>query len=640
MFAHRVPPWLTISIIASCGLIAAMHFTLIIPLFADLPTLLDVSSENASWLITATLLCSAVSTPIVARMGDMYGKRRMMIVALAVMIVGSVICALEVGFAMLIVGRAMHGFSAALIAVGISILRDELPPNKVGTAVALMSGTLGIGGALGLPLSGIIYDQFGWHSLFWFSAAAGTILITAITLLIEESSVRTPGRFDLVGAALFSFGLVFLLLPISKGSEWGWTSWIVIGLLGLSVLTFAVWLPVQLQQKQPMIDVRVARQPSVLITNIASLFVGFAMFVNMILTSQVLQLPEVTGAGLGLNASQAGLAMVPMGLVMLVMAPVCGKMLRHLGGRVTLVIGSVVMAVSYVGRAMFDGNLFEIVLGSTLIGVGTAIAFAAMPTLVMAAVPITETTSANGLNSLARHIGTATGSAVCAVILATYTVDIDGEAVASDVGVEVVLWVAAAVALIAGVIGLAIPASKPLSAAERERDQCKKEAVVRGQFWLGDRQMKGRPAFISVLALDGSEVDWNRADVDGSYSVVLPGPGTYVFTASALGCQPTAQIVDVDDGERGPDLVLESELSIHGRVHAYATPVKAAVVSLLRPDGELARSTQCDTDGWYRIPLPPPGPYVLIAFDPTSRASASHKLVVPVESVSVDLELS
>lgn len=640
MLAHRVPPWATIAVIASSGLVVAMQFTLIIPLLADLPALLNVSSENASWLVTATMLCSAVSTPIVARMADMYGKRLMLLVSLTVMIAGSIVCALEIGFAMLIAGRAMQGFAASLIAVGISILRDELPKERVGSAVALMSATMGIGSALGLPLSGLLYQSLGWHSIFWFSALAGAVLITAIVLLVDESPVRTRGRFDLVGAVLFSAALVTLLLPISKGNAWGWTSPAVLGLLVISLAIFAAWLPIQLRRKNPMVDVRIARQRPVLVTNVASLFVGFAMFSNLFLTTQVLQLPADTGAGLGLEADAAGVAMVPMGLTMVVLAPFTGRMLNRLGGRMTLIIGSLLMAVAYTGRVYFSSTVTEVIIGSVLVGAGTAIAFAAMPTLIMSAVPITHTASANGLSTLVRSIGAAVASTTCAAILAMHTIEVDDLPVPTDTGVQIVLWISAAAAFFATLIALAIPAPRATTSTMRRRTDDVPESVARGQVSLGGNALSHRPAFVSALTLQGEEVDWNRVEVDGSYSLALPGPGSYVFTANALGWRPVSTVVDLGDGDRAPHLTLQEELVLTGHVAHDDAPACGATVSLLRAEGELVTSVHCDADGRYRIPLPPPGPHILTAFDPATRRSTAHKLVVPVENVTVNLDLT
>lgn len=638
MFAHRVPPWVTIAVISCGGLVSAMQFTLIIPLIADLPGLLGVSTEDASWLITATILCSAVSTPIVARMADMYGKRRMLMVVLTIMVIGSVICALEAGFAMLILGRAMQGFAASLIAVGISILRDELPKERVGSAVALMSATMGIGSGLGLPLSGVLYQHLGWHSIFWSSALAGTVLVVTIALFIDESSVRTPGRFDILGAILFSIAIVALLLPLTKAGQWGWGSPVVLGLLGLSALTLLVWFPTQLRRSQPMVDLRIARQRTVLTTNIASLFVGFAMFSNMLLTTQVLQLPVASDIGLGLDAGSAGLAMIPMGLVMAVMAPITGRLLDRIGGRLALILGSAVMAVGYASRVPFSESVTQVIVGSTVVGAGTAIAFAALPTLIMSAVPITETASANGLNTLVRTLGSSIASAGCAAILAASVIDVDGVLLPTRSGVDAVAWISAAIASIAVLLALAIPAARTTIPAVRGREAQGQEVVVRGEV-VFPGSGRERPSLVSVMSLDGDQVDWSPTGPDRCYSVVLPGAGTYVFTVNALGWSPSSRVVDYAGHGAGPVLSLGEELTLHGRVTHAGTSCGEATVALAHASGGLVQTTTCDEHGCYRVPLPGSGPYLVTAVLPSSRDAAARKLVVGVESIRFDIEL-
>jgi len=295
----KAPACATILVLSLCGMVSALQFTLVIPLLPEFPDLLDISVLDSSWLVTATLLSAAVSTPIVARMADMYGKRRMLLVALGAMILGSVICALEASFLSMIIGRALQGFGASLIAVGISLLRDELPPERIGTAVALMSATLGIGSALGLPLAGVLTAWLGWHSVFWFGAVAGAVLAVALVAVVKESPVRTPGRFDVTGALVLSAALICLLLPISKGHVWGWAEPLVIGLLAASIALLAVWVPLELRINQPMIDLRTSARRPVLMTNAASLFAGVALFVNMLVTVQVLQQPVWAARGSG-----------------------------------------------------------------------------------------------------------------------------------------------------------------------------------------------------------------------------------------------------------------------------------------------------------------------------------------------------
>lgn len=640
---RSAPAWATVLVLSLCGMVSALQFTLVIPLLPEFPSLLDISASGSSWLVTATLLTAAVSTPIVARMADMYGKRRMLLVALGAMILGSVVCALEVSFLTMIFGRALQGFGASLIAVGISILRDELPPERIGTAVALMSATMGIGSALGLPLAGVLTALLGWHSIFWFSAVVSAILIVALLVVVEESPLRTSGRFDISGALVLSTALVCLLLPISKGSSWGWGDPSVIGLFTVSVVLFALWVPLELRVNQPMVDLRTSVRRPVLMTNVASIFAGIAMFVNMLVTVQLLQQPSGSGPGFGLGVTAAGLAMVPSGLAMVAVSPASGWLLGRWGGRVVLLFGAALMCLTYVGRVFYADSVAAVVIGSTLVGIGTALAFAAMPTLIMSSVPITETASANGLNSLARSIGTSLASTLTAAIMAAYSVESGGQSFASRDAFQLVLVLGALAA--ANCVGLAalIPMERRTD-LERElaraQGRGKQEAVVRGQIRLArpDDSARGM-ILVSVLDVNGEQLDWSRADNAGRYSVVLPGPGTYVVIANTIGWAPAATVFEFGGDEVEQHVTLTDELTVSGTVTHDCRPASGALVALSEAIGKQVGSTHCDNNGRYSFHLPPTGRYVLTAYDAHTGHAHARKVALAVESESVDIDI-
>ena len=353
----RMPIGLIIAVLCLAGTTVSLQQTMVIPLLPGFQQLFGLSTDDVSWLVTATLVTSAVATPVVARLADSHGKRLMMLVCILVMTIGSLVAALSGGhFITLVIGRSLQGFAAALIPVGISILRDELPRERVGSAVALMSATLGIGGALGLPLGGLLFQQFGWPSVFWVSVVVGIAIGVAVLSVVPESAVKTRGRFDLLGAVMLSVALTSLLLAISKGGTWGWGSERTLLLLGLTVVVLAVWFPYSLRVSQPLVDLRTSARRPILLTNIASILVGFALMANILISTQQLQQP-VAGSGFGLTAVGAGLAMIPSGLAMVAFSPVSGAMINRLGGRITLMAGTLIMGVGYIGRVFNTDTL-------------------------------------------------------------------------------------------------------------------------------------------------------------------------------------------------------------------------------------------------------------------------------------------
>lgn len=642
---RRAPVWAVIAVLSLAGMLAALQQTLVVPLTPDIPHILGVSEASASWMVTITLLTGAVATPIVSRLADMFGKKRMILVALCCMVVGSLLLALGNVFATALIGRALQGFAAAMIPVGISIMRDELPPARVGFGVALMSATLGIGSALGLPLSGVLFEHFGWHSLFWLSAAIGVVITTAVYLLVDESEVRSPGHFDYTGALLLSVALTSFLLAVTNGGSWGWLSPGVLGCFALAAVVMAAWFPYELRSGEPLIDLRTSARRPVLLTNMASVLIAFAMYVNMLLTVQQLELPEATGYGFGLDVSAAGLAMVPTGLVMVLLSPFSGALLSRHGGRFTMLLGAGIMSVGYLFRVFVSDSLFQIILGSTVVGIGTAFAFAAMPTLIMASVPITETASANGLNSLMRAVGGSTSSAALTAILTTMTVGFAGRMIPSEQAFTVMFWLCVLACGVACVVTLMIP-RRTTVAVGREGVPAvatagdSNERVIRGRILPGGDVPRQNIAIVTVTRMDGRPVDWARCDNDGRYSLALPGPGQYLLIGNARGWAPQAQVIEFRDGAVQHDVALARQLTISGEVTDGGRAVAGALVTLHQGTGDFVLSDHADDEGAFTMPLPVPGPYIVTAASEESGRAASRKLTVETRSEVVDVDLA
>ncbi|KNX37071.1 MFS transporter [Luteipulveratus halotolerans] len=640
---RRPATGLIIAVLSICGTVVSLQQTLVVPLLPDFPKILGTTPDNASWLVTVTLLVSAVATPIVSRLADMFGKRRMMLVALAAVIVGSLIPALMNGLPAVLVGRGLQGIGASLIPVGISVMRDELPGEKVGGAVALMSATLGIGGAIGMPLAGVIYEHFSWHALFWVSVIFAGVMFVAVLLVVPESEVRTGGRFDYVGAILLSIALSGLMLGISKGGSWGWTSEATLGCFLVAVVVAAIWAPTQLRAGQPMVDLRTSARKPVLLTNIASILLGFAMFGNMLSTTQQMQMPEATGYGFGLSVTTAGLCMLPGGLSMVFFSPISATITRRFGARTTLIVGGLIMVVGYVVRVLMTDTVAEVVIGSSIISIGTAVGYAAMPTLIMRAVPITETASANGLNTLLRAVGTTTSSAALAALLSATTMQLGPVVVPTLDAFKHSFWLSAAAALTAAGVALALPrAAAQAAAGPAERDRVAAgdgaEHIVSGRVIDADGEPLTR-AVVTAIRPDGTHVDWGRTDEHGTYRLAVAELGRHVLVVSADGFASRSLFWDVRaDGIPAIDML--DRLSVRGTVLRDGEPQAGVPVALVKHSGEYQSTATTGAEGQYCTELPPPGRYVLTAIDPRTECSTSHSIVIGTSSVTADLSLA
>lgn len=457
-------PALVVGVLASCGLSVSLMQTLVVPLLPQFPRLLNASTSTVAWLVTATLVAGAVCAPVLGRLGDMYGKRRMLIVALGLVTVGSALGAAAPGIEVLIVARVLQGASLGVVPLGISMMRDALPAGRVGSGIALMSSSLGIGGAIGLPITGAVAQATSWRWLFAGAAVLGLVQVVLVRRLLAESPTRSGGRFDLPGAIGLSAALVCLLLAISKGSDWGWSSPAVLGLFAAALVLFAVWGRMELRVPSPLVDLRVSARPAVLWTNIGSILIGFSMFAGFLVTTQVLQAPVESGYGFGLPLVVAGLVLLPIGGAMAVFSPVSARLSTRFGARTTLVLGTLVLVAGNAAMASLPGVLVLVMAGATLTAVGAALAYSALPLLIMDAVPPTETAAANSLNTLMRMLGTSSCSAVAAAVTSGLTATVAGVTLPSGAAYTVVFLAAAGAAALAATISFLTPAATPAPA--------------------------------------------------------------------------------------------------------------------------------------------------------------------------------
>ncbi|MFE7791444.1 MFS transporter [Streptomyces sp. NPDC057460] len=448
-----------VATLAFAGITAAIMQTLVTPLIAELPQILHTTSSNAAWVITVTLLVAAVFVPVSGRLGDLLGKRRMLIACSVPLIVGSVVCALSSSVIPMIIGRGLQGMGMGMLPLGIALLRDVVPAEKLSSSIALVSASMGIGGGLGLPIASAVAQYTNWRVLFWGSAALAVAVAALIWFLIPDVPAGAKGqRFDLPGALGLGAGLVSLLLAVSKGADWGWGSATTLGLFAAAVVILVGWGLWELRTRDPLVDLRTTARPRVLLTNLASIFVGTAMYASMLVVPQLLQFPEATGYGLGQSMLAAGLWMAPGGLMMMIVSPLGGKLTDARGPKFTLISGVLVIAAGYGLSLALMGSAWGLMLVTIVTSSGVGLAYGAMPALIMGSVPLSETAAANGFNTLMRSLGTSVGAAVIGVVLAQMTTTTGGYTFASEDGFRTALMIGGGVALLGAVIAAAIPA--------------------------------------------------------------------------------------------------------------------------------------------------------------------------------------
>ncbi len=457
---------LSVAVLCFGGLTAALTQTMVIPIQSELPSFLGTSAANATWVVTITLLCAAVAMPVAGRLADLFGKQRVLVGTAGMLVIGSACCALSDSLAPILVGRGLQGMAMGFIPVGISLMREITPPDMASTAMAAMSATLGVGGAIGLPLSAWIAEVGDWHALFWVASGLAVVVLLLSWFAVPHVHDAQPGRFDVPGMIGLAIGLVSLLVGISKATTWGWGDPRTLGAMAFGVVVLLAWGAYELRQDDPLVDLRTSAQLPVLMTNVAAVAIGFGMMAQAIVVPQLLQLPAETGYGLGQTILEAGLWMAPGGLMMMVFAPVSSRLIGSIGAKVTLMIGAAVLGSGYLVAFFLMDAPWQLLVASCVVSSGVGIGYAAMPTLILDAVPVREAASAVGLNSLMRSVGTTVAAAIMGTVLTSRTQSLGGFELPT-LGAFQVCFILGAAAAFAGVaIGATIPRAKAAAGAD------------------------------------------------------------------------------------------------------------------------------------------------------------------------------
>ena len=399
------------------GVSFALSQTLVIPALPEIGDHLDASATATSWLLTAFLLSASIATPIVGKLGDIHGKGRVLTVVLLVFAAGAVVCALGRTIEVVIAGRVLQGVAGGVFPLAFGIVRDTFPRERMPAGLGMVSAIFGIGGGIGLSLSGVIADNLDTSWLFWINLIALPAALAAYLLIPPLPAGRRP-RIDWAGAALLSAALAAILLGVSEADDWGWGSPANLGLILGGVALTGVFIRVEARTADPLIDLEVLRRPAVATTNLTAFMVGLAMFASFLLIPQFAQAPELTGYGFGASVTVGGLLLLPVAIAQLLTGALAGMLGTRIGFRAVLAIGAGLTSASFVVLAAAHEREVEILAAGALLGAGISFAFAAMANLIVAAVPQSDVGIATGINTVMRTVGGSFGAAIATAILA------------------------------------------------------------------------------------------------------------------------------------------------------------------------------------------------------------------------------
>ncbi|MGN6257312.1 MAG: MFS transporter [Solirubrobacterales bacterium] len=453
---------ITFAVLAISGAAYALLQSAVAPALPDIQKELHSSATATAWLLTGYLLSASVLTPIVGRLGDMFGKEHTLVVTMAVLGAGTLLAALARSIAVLILARVIQGAGGAIFPLAFGIIRDEFPRERAAQGIALISAILGIGGGVGIVLAGPIINAFDYHWLFWFPLVVIVAATVATIFFVPESPVKSPGQIDWLGALLLSAWLVLLLLGITQSSEWGWGDDRVIALVAGAAAVLILWIRVEARRREPLVDMAMMRIRGVWTVNAAAFLVGAGMYSSFILIPEFTEMPASTGYGFGSSVTQAGLFLLPATVMMMLISPLAGSLANRTGSRPVLIAGCLLTTASFTLLAVAHNHQGDVYVATALMGAGIGLAFASLANLIVEAVPPEQTAVATGMNTVMRTLGGSVGGQVGASLI---TGALLASGLPAESGFTLAFAFAAGACLLAALTSLSVPKRRPAAPA-------------------------------------------------------------------------------------------------------------------------------------------------------------------------------
>ncbi len=450
-----------LSVLLLAGLAYAVLSSAVIPALPTIQRDLHTTETGVTWVLTGFLLSASVGTAIIGRLGDMYGKERLLLYTLLVLAAGTLLAALSTSLAVLIVARVIQGVAGGIFPLSFSIARDEFPTDRVAGSIGLISAILGIGGGAGLVLGAVIVEDLSWHWLFWSPLVVTLIAALATWRYVPESPVRSPGHVNWLAAGLMSLGMCSVLIAIAQTTVWGWGGTKTIALLAFGAVVIVAWIWVEVHSREPLVDMSLMRIRGVWTTNLVAFLLGAGMYSSFIIFPQFAQLPKSTGFGFGASIVVSSLYLLPAAVGMGVLGTVAGRLARRFGSKPALIVGTAVTAVAFGWLAAAHGHPYDMLISATLLGIGIGLAFAALGNLIVQAVPAAQTGVATGMNTVMRTLGGALGGQLAA----TFIVDHQANGFPTVTGFNEAFLTATAFLIVCVLAGLLIPGRRPAAAS-------------------------------------------------------------------------------------------------------------------------------------------------------------------------------
>jgi MFS family permease len=400
-------------------LTVAVLQTSIVPVLDVVAGQLHTSPVAVSWAVTANLLAAAAATPLIGRLADLFNKKRVLLAALGLILVGSLLGAVTSSLPLLILGRVMQGMSFSLYPIAVSILRDELPAERLVRSMAMLSAMLGFGGAFGLVVTGFLMPSgASYHRVFWLNTVAAIAVAVAAAVVVPNRPNRVSARIDWAGALGLAAGLCSLMLAVTQGSTWGWTSIRTTGAAATGVAILTLWWRRSRRVAQPLVSTEMLTRRPILLANSATFLVGMGLYFSFLGMTDFVETPRTSGYGFGASILDASVEfLMPGALAAAVTALISGRCIERFGARAVVAGGGTAGVIGFLMLAGWHSTRWEVIAAGLLTNAYISLAYGALPALIVGEVDKSETGVATSLNGIFRKVGGAAAAAMVAALL-------------------------------------------------------------------------------------------------------------------------------------------------------------------------------------------------------------------------------
>lgn len=405
--------------LSAVSLAAAVLQTAVVPILNDIAARLGAAPSAVSWVLTANLLAAAASTPLVGRLADVRSKKRVLLGVLALVLIGSLLAAMTASLLVLIVARVLQGTSFGLFPVCVAVLRDEVAPESLVRSMALLSAMLGLGGGVGLVLTGLLLEgDADYRRVFWLTAVLSAAIAIAVMFIVPQGTRQIGGTVDWAGAAGLALGLSALLLALTRAGRWGWTSPATLGCATLGAAVLYWWWRWERRTCEPLVSVSMFSRRPILLTNIATLLVGMGLYFVFLGLTDFVETPAASGYGFGASVLDASMVfLLPGAIAAAVTALISGRFIERYGARAVGIAGGMTGVLAFAALATLHNTRWEVIVAYLLANAYISLAYGALPVLVVNEVQPEDTAVATGINAIARTVGSAVGAALVGALL-------------------------------------------------------------------------------------------------------------------------------------------------------------------------------------------------------------------------------